>query len=149
MTNTQVYTYCSLVRSSLLRWSAVLWRVLSTCCNAGLKKENRELKKRQRKINASLLTPTQVKLNAMRTIGMCVCVVLTCCTAARLWSWAVLRLCCCWRAAVCSIRCCCWAAYICWRYWAAVLGCLCSACWKTWAEKHKCRYTAQETFTYN
>lgn len=57
---------------------------------------------------------------------------LTCCTAARLWSWAVLRLCCCWRAAVCNIRCCCWAAYICCRYCAAVLGCLCNACWNTW-----------------
>lgn len=59
---------------------------------------------------------------------------LTCCTAARLWSWAVLRLCCCWRAAVCNIRCCCWAAYICCRYCAAVLGCLCNACWNTWLE---------------
>lgn len=55
---------------------------------------------------------------------------LTCCTAARLWSWALLR-CCCWRAAVCSMRCCCCAAYICCRYWAAVLGCLCRACWIT------------------
>lgn len=40
---------------------------------------------------------------------------LACCTAARLWSWALLRCCCC-RAAVCSMRCCCWAAYICCRY---------------------------------
>ncbi len=41
---------------------------------------------------------------------------LTCCTAARLWSWALL-ICC------CSISC--------WKYWAA-LGCLCNACsaWK-------------------
>lgn len=56
--------------------------------------------------------------------------VLTCCTAARLWSCALLRCCCC-RAAVCSMRCCCCAAYICCRYWAAVLGCLCRACWIT------------------
>lgn len=51
-------------------------------------------------------------------------------TAARLWSWELLR-CCCWRAAVCSIKCCCWAAYICWRYWAAELGGRCNACWIT------------------
>lgn len=54
----------------------------------------------------------------------------TCWTAARLWSWALVR-CCCWSAAVCSIRCCCCAAYICCRYCAAVLGCRCSACWIT------------------
>lgn len=54
----------------------------------------------------------------------------TCWTAARLWSWALVR-CCCWSAAVCSMRCCCCAAYICCRYCAAVLGCRCSACWIT------------------
>lgn len=55
---------------------------------------------------------------------------LACCTAARLWSCALLRCCCC-KAAVCSMRCCCCAAYICCRYCAAVLGCLCRACWIT------------------
>lgn len=58
------------------------------------------------------------------------CPYLTCWTAARLWSWALVR-CCCWSAAVCSMRCCCCAAYICCRYCAAVLGCRCSACWIT------------------
>lgn len=89
------------------------------------------IEERERAVNLAFDNSTCPQ-SGITIIQTCILLVaFTCCTAARLWSWAVLKLCCCWRAAVCSIKCCCWAAYICCRYCAAVLGCLCNACWNT------------------
>lgn len=112
-------------RSCLLRWSAILWRRLSSSCNTGLSRHKTERRKMSICLKAWVNRTTSCLSSRKGSIAR------TCCTAARLCSWAVLRLCCCWSAAVCNIRCCCWAAYICCRYCAAVLGCLCNACWNT------------------
>lgn len=53
------------------------------------------------------------------TIVCVLCCLVTCCTAAKLWSWALFI--------------CCWSMS-CWKYWAA-LGCLCSA-WRALTETH-------------
>lgn len=125
-------THRGLSGPCLLRQSAILWRALSAGCNAGLSQgEGERGKWRGRGGWAILHIFRRAGFTPRHLDGELSGVGLTCCTAARLWSCAVLRLCCCCRAAVCSIRCCCWAAYICCRYCAAVLGCRCSACWNT------------------